>query len=98
MWPGIDNLSANPDIGELLSLPTGVYPLFWGWILFGVWVIIVLTTYFAEKETRGFGRMIESLAVASIPVMILATLGSIVGFISLEVMIYTLTIGFVFIG
>ena len=97
-YPDLSNLSESAGIGSLLSTPNASYPYFWAWIFAGIWIITTLTLYFKEKEKRGFGNILSSMSVASFSLIILATLGSIVGFITLEIFLPLLVLCFVIIG
>jgi len=91
-FPDFSNFSSNPDIGDLLNLPNASYPYYWGWILAGLTLIIALTLYFKEKETTGRGKLISSVAVASLATLLLSVIGTIVGFIPNEILIYHLVL------
>ncbi len=97
-FPDLSSLSNNSDIGEFLSLPNASYPYFWAWIIGGIWFIITLALYFKEKERKGFGNLLSSMAVSCFAVLILSLIGTIVGFISVEIMIYILVLSFVMIA
>lgn len=97
-YPDLSNLSNSSGIGNLLNLPNASYPYFWAWILGGIWFIITSTLYFKEKEKIGKGKMLSSMGVACFAIILLATIGTIVGFIQLEIMIYVLVISLLIIG
>lgn len=98
-YPELSNIATEaPTIADLLAYPNAVYPYFWAWILFVIWGVIALTTYFKEKEEKGFGRMLESGAVASMVVIVLAVLGTIAQFIEIQIMVFVLVLGFLLIG
>lgn len=88
----------NATIGNFMSLPNNSYPFFWAWILGGLWIIIALTLYFKEKEKIGRGNLLSSMAISSFAIIILSTLGTIVGFVTLEIFIPLLVLGFLIIG
>lgn len=94
-YPEISNASG---IAGILSFPNAIYPYFWLWILGGLWLIISLTLYFTEKERKGTGNFISSMAVSCLAIILLATIGSIVGFVSLEIMVYIIIFSFIIIG
>ena len=91
-FPNFGNWSSSTGIAGLLSLPNSSYPYFWAWILAGVWAIVVLNSYFREKRDLVKSNILSSMAVASLAILVLATVGSLVGFISLEIMLYVLAI------
>ena len=97
-FPDFSNLSSNPDIGDLLSLPNASYPYFWAWIIASIWFIITSTLYFKGKERMGKEKLLSCMAVATFPIIVLSVIGTIVGFITLNIMIYIIVISFVIIG
>ncbi len=97
-FPDLSSLSNSSGIGEFLSLPNASYPYFWAWIIGGIWMIITMTLYFKEKEKKGFGNILSSMAVSCFAVLVLSLIGTIVGFISVEIMIYILVLGFAIIA
>ena len=97
-YPDLSDLGSNPTIGSFMSLPNASYPYYWAWILGSIWMMITLTLYFKEKERKGIGLFLSSMAVSSLAIIFLAVTGTIVGFITLEVMIYILVIGLLIIG
>jgi len=97
-FPDLSNLSSGSGIGGILSLPNATYPYFWAWILGGIWAIITLSLYFKEKELRGVGHMLSSMSVACLAIIILSTIGTIVGFVPLMIMIYILVLSLLIIG
>lgn len=97
-FPDLGNLSSSSRINDFLSLPNASYPYFWAWIIGGIWIIITLNTYYKEKRDTGRGNILSSMAVAAFACIILSTLGTLVGFISLEIMLYILVLGIVLIA
>lgn len=97
-YPDLSNLNNQSGIGGLLSLPNASYPYFWAWILVGIWIIITLTLYFKEKEKIGRGKILSAMSVASIAIIVLAVLGSVVGIVSTEIMVYVLVISAIIIA
>ena len=75
------------SIGELLSYPTIGSPAFWLWILGAIFVIFTLTSYYNEVKIFGKGRLLSSLVVSSFFITCLAVLGSVVGFITTEILV-----------
>lgn len=75
------------SIGELLSYPTIGNPSFWLWILGAIFVIFSLTSYYNEVKIFGKGRLLSSLVVSSFFITCLAVLGSVIGFITTEILI-----------
>ncbi len=97
-YPDLSNLSENATIGDFLAFPNNAYPFFWAWIIGAIWLIIAFTLYFREKEDLGKTNILSSLAVSSFACMLLSVIGTLVGIISLEVMIYILVFGFLIIA
>jgi len=91
-YPDLSSLNNQSGIGGLLAVPTSGYPYFWLWIMVSLWAIISSTLYFKEKERKGFGSLLSSLAVASFAIIILSTIGSILEIITVEIMIYILVL------
>ncbi len=89
-YPDLSSLSDNPNIGDFLSLPNASYPFFWAWIIGGLWLIITFSLYFGEKEKKISESLLASMAVSCFAIIVVSVLGSIVGFISLEIMVYIL--------
>lgn len=80
----------STDVGGLLSYPTQGSPYFWLWLLGAIFFIFTFTSYFNEVKIFGKGKLLSSLVVSSFFITCLALLGSIVGFISTEILIYIL--------
>jgi hypothetical protein len=76
------------DIGGLLAYPTQGSPYFWLWILSGIFLIMAFTSYYQEVKIFGKGRLLSSLVVSSFFITILAVMGTLVGFVSTEILIY----------
>lgn len=97
-YPDLSSLNDTAGIGGLLSLPNSSYPYFWAWIMVGIWTILTLTLYFKEKERKGFGYFLSSMSVSCFAIITLATIGNIVGFITLEILVYILILSFLIVG
>lgn len=97
-YPDLSNLNNESGIGGFMSLPNSSYPYFWAWILGGLWIIMVLTMYFRDKEKIGRGRILSSMTVSAFAIILLATIGTILGIISVDIMIYVLVLGFMIIA
>lgn len=97
-YPDLSILNNQSGIGGLMALPNASYPYFWAWILGGIWAIITLTTYFVERDKEGKGRILSSMAVACLCVIFLAVIGTVVGFVSVEIMVYILVISMIVIA
>ena len=97
-YPDLSVLNNESGIAGIMNLPNASYPYFWVWILGGIWAIITLTTYFIESEKEGKGKILSSMAVACLAVIFLAVIGTIVGFVSVEIMVYILVISMIIIA
>ena len=97
-FPDFSSIANNSNIGTFLSLPNSSYPYFWAWILGGLWIIVTFSLYFTEKDKIGKGKLLASMSVACFAIIVLSTLGTIIGVVSLEIMIYILVISMMIIG
>lgn len=97
-YPDLSNLNNESGIAGIMKLPTSSYPYYWAWILGGIWLIIVLAMYNREKEKIGKANILSSMAVACLAIIFLSVIGTVLGIISLEIMIYILVLSLVVIG
>jgi len=97
-YPDLSSLNSTSGIGGLLSLPNTAYPYFWAWIIGGIWMIITTSLYFNEKQRKGYGNILSSMAVGCFAILVLSTIGTVVGFITLEIMTYILVVSLLIIG
>lgn len=74
-------------IEGILSYPTQGSPYFWLWILGALFTIFTFTSYFSEVKIFGKGKLLSSLVVSAFFITCLAVLGSVVGFITTEILI-----------
>ena len=77
----------STTIEGILSYPTQGSPFFWVWILGALFFIFTFTSYYSEVRVFGKGKLLSSLVVSSFFITCLAVLGSVVGFISTEILI-----------
>lgn len=96
-YPDLSNLSNTTGIEGLLQLPNASYPFFWAIIIAGIWVILTFTMYFKEKAIQGRGNMLSSAAVSSLAAIMLSTLGSLLGIVTLTSQLPILIFGIVVI-
>lgn len=89
-FPDLSNLSNNPGINELMSLPNNSHPFFWLIIFIAIYGIISLTLYYYEKNKRGKSNLLSCMAVAALPIIVLSTIGSLMGIIQVENFIFIL--------
>ena len=97
-YPDLSSLNNNSGIAGLLSLPNASYPYFWAWIFAGIWSIMVLTMYFKEVEKVGKAKILSSMAVASLAILLLSTIGTVLTIVSVEIMVTTLVLSLLIIG
>lgn len=97
-YPDLSSLSNDSGIAGLLSVPTAQYPYTWLLIFAGIWCIITFTMYFKEKEKFGRAKILSSMAVACLAIIILSSLGTIIGIVSSEIMVYILVFSLMVIG
>ncbi len=97
-YPDLSSLSNDSGIAGLMSLPNASYPYFWAWIMGGIWAIIVLTMYFQEVEKTGKAKMLSSMAVASLAILLLSTIGTVLIIISTEIMVVILVLSLIIIA
>jgi len=97
-YPDLSSLNNGSGIAGLMALPNSSYPFFWAWIMGGLWFIIVLTMYFTEKEKEGKVRLLDSMAVSSLAILVLSTIGTVFNIISSEIMVYIVVIAAIIIG
>lgn len=93
---GLENITVDgPE--DILTYPlTGDF-YFWAKILFGIWVVLGLSTFFEERLRLGKGNFLSSFAVSSIAVIVLALIGSLFEIVTGEVFVATLVLGILFI-
>ena len=97
-YPDLSTIQNNSNIGTLLALPNASYPYFWAWILAGVWFITASTLYFKEKERTGRERLLSCMSISSFAIFLLSVIGTIVGFITIDIIIYIVVLNFMIIG
>jgi len=86
-YPDLSNLTNSSGVAGLMALPNSSYPYFWAWIMGGIWVIMVFTMFFKEKEKLGRTRILSSMAVASLSILLLSTIGTALTIITVDIMI-----------
>jgi len=97
-YPDLSSLNNASGIAGLMSIPNASYPYFWAWILGGIWVIIVTTMYFVDKDKTGKGKILSSMAVACFAILLLSVIGTVLGIVSTEIMVYILVISAIIIA
>ena len=84
------------SIQQLLQFPSLNMPAFYPLVFLALFVIITLTSYFSEKERKGEGNLLSSLAVSGIVLIILSVASQLIGLISTYTMIMILIICMIF--
>lgn len=97
-YPDLGDISGSGDIGALLSLPNSSYPFYWGLMMVALWFIISLTIFFKEKSLTTKGNMLSAMAVSSFAVIILSTVGTLFGIMTLEIFLPLLVAGLLIIA
>ena len=92
-----DLTSFSGDIVELLKLPNSSYPFYWASMIVAIWVIVSLTLYFKEKDNTTKGNLLSAMAVSAFAMIILSTLGTLIGILTLETFLPLLIAGLVLI-
>ncbi len=97
-YPDLSSLSSDSGIAGFMALPNASYPYFWAWILGGIWTIMVLTMYFKEVEKVGKAKILSSMAVASLAILLLSTIGTVLTIVSVEIMVTILVLSLLIIA
>lgn len=97
-YPDLSNLNNGSGIAGLMSLPNNSYPYFWAWILGGIWIVMVLTMYFKDKEKVGKEKILSSMAVACLAIIFLSTIGTVLTIVSTEIMVYIVVLSLIIIA
>jgi len=97
-YPNLTSLNVNSSVADLLALPNSSFPYFWTLILFGLGAIVALSAYFKEKASTGRGNLLSSMAVASLAIIVLATLGSLMKIVTYTALIPLVVICMVLIA
>ena len=91
---GLESLN-DTSVAGIMGFPlTGDY-YFYAKILFGIWLIIGLGFFFEERKRLGKGNMLSSFAVASLAVIVLASIGSLFDIVTGEVFVSTIVLGLI---
>lgn len=96
-YPGLDVIN-DTSIKGILQYPNISTPSFYPLILFGIFVVVSLATYFSEKERTGRGNFLSSLAVAGVLNIVLSVLLNLMTLISTLTLIVSMVISFIFIA
>lgn len=91
----LDNVS-NLDLRGLLQYPSIDTSLFYPGILFAIFVIFTLATFFREVRREGRGNILASLAVAGFVTTVVATIFSLLALIQVQIVVITFVISGIF--
>jgi|SRR5690606_35507416 len=100
-YPDLSNLTNSSGVSGLLAFPNSITPYFWTFILAGIFLIISLSSYFGEKNLGKSGNSLSSMAVASLAVTILGTVGSLLDLLTfnafLPILVFCIVIDIIWI-
>ena len=91
-YPGLEDINIT-GVESVLSFPLAVDYYFWLKILLGIWVILSSGFFFEEKARKGVGNFLSAIAYASVPIIVLAMIGSLIGIVTKEILISIVLIG-----
>lgn len=97
VFTGIETLN-DTSLEGILAFPSLEMPSFWPLILFAIYIIVTLSSYFSERETERRGNLLSSLAVAGFVNVVLSGILSIIGIIDRTTLIISIVISSIFIG
>ena len=97
-YPDLSSLSDTAGISELLALPNASYPFYWGLIMVGIFIIVSFSIYFRDKSLGKPGNLLSAMAVSSLAIIMLSTLGTLMNIITLDVFLPLLVAGLVIIA
>ena len=95
-YPDLTGFSGN--IVEVLKVPNSSYPFYWASMIMAIWVIISLTLFFKEKENSTKGNLLSAMAVSAFAMIMLSTLGTLMGILTLDTFLPLLIGGLVIIA
>ena len=97
-YPDLSSISNNGTISDLMALPNSSYPFYWGLMIIGLWIIFSLTLYFKEKLFLGRGNLLSSMAVSAFAMIVLSTIGTLVGILTMTIFLPLFVGGLVIIA
>lgn len=91
-------LESLGDIGlrELLNFPNLDTPIFYPTMLFVIFIIFTMATFFREVKREGRGNIMSSLAIGGFVTTVIAFIFSLLGLVQTVIVITTLVISLVF--
>ena len=89
----IENIT---DLKGMLQFPSTDTIIFWPLILFAIFVVFTLSTFFREVRREGKGNFLSSLAVAGFVTTAIAVIFSLLDLIQVQIVVVTFVISIVF--
>lgn len=87
-YPELADIGINGTVGDFMTFPNSIYPYFWVWIIGGIWLIMTFALYFNEKDKIGKGKFLSAMAVSSLASVFLSLFGTLLGIITVNIMVY----------
>lgn len=91
----LENIS-DLDLRGFLQFPSIDTPIFYPLLLFAIFMIFTLATFFREVRREGKGRILSSLAVAGFVTTAIAVIFSLLELIQVQIVVLTFVISVVF--
>ncbi len=91
----LENVS-DLSLKGLLQFPSTDTPIFYPLILFAIFMVFTLSTFFRELRREGKGNILSSLAVAGFVTTAIATIFSLLDLIQVQIIVLTFVISTVF--
>ncbi|KKL19288.1 hypothetical protein LCGC14_2466980 [marine sediment metagenome] len=91
----LENVS-DLSLKGLLQFPSTDTPIFYPLILFAIFMVFTLSTFFRELRREGKGNILSSLAVAGFVTTAMATIFSLLDLIQVQIVVLTFVISTVF--
>ncbi len=86
----------NLDLRGFLQFPSLDTPIFYPLLLFAIFIIFTLSTFFREVRREGKGNFLSSLAVAGFVTTAIAVIFSLLALIQVQIVVITFVISIVF--
>ncbi len=84
------------DLRAFLQFPSLDTPIFYPLLLFAIFIVFTLSTFFREIRREGKGNFLSSLAVAGFVTTAIATIFSLLELIQVQIVVLTFVISVVF--
>lgn len=88
--------ASDLDLRGLLQFPSIDTPIFWPLMLFAIFLVFTLSTFFREVRREGKGNILSSLAVAGFVTTAMAVIFSFLALVQTQIVVLTFTISIVF--